>query len=62
MKPEIKLPEHGERSRKIGEKNRAIVREFFKNNPNSTYDDCKAATGLSLLTIGNHVKALKEGK
>ncbi len=62
MKEEIKLPEHGGRSREIGEKNREAVRKFFKQNPDSTYEDCKMETGLSLLTIGNHVKAIRAEK
>ena len=48
----------GEHRIKLGEKNRAAVKQFFKDNPGSTKTECSEALGLSRNTVNEHVKAI----
>jgi len=56
-----KPKDHGGPGRAIGDANRARVFKFFVENPCHTQTECAAATGLSLLAVGRHVKSIREG-
>lgn len=60
----IKYSEQRGKSRVlVGLKNREKVREWFLKNNNSTQRACCESTGLSKLTVSQHLKAiLNEGK
>lgn len=56
------ISEHrGRHMVKLSKKNLEKVRDFFKENPDAMMKDCEEATGLSPLTVRNHVKAIKKG-
>lgn len=42
--------------------NRALIKKWFKDNPNSTITDCSRGTGISRVTVHKHIKDIKQGK
>jgi DNA-binding transcriptional regulator LsrR (DeoR family) len=51
----------GEFMKKHGDINRARVWHFFQKNPFSNQKECAKILGLSRLTVGSHLKAIRAG-
>lgn len=52
----------GEFKKEVSRKNREIIREWLKKNPDGTLTACKDATGFSYATVRRHVDAIKNEK
>lgn len=53
----------GQHSKRIAAKNKKKVELWFHKNPGTTKKECQDATGLSALTVRQHINALiKEGR
>ena len=52
----------GEFKKEVSRKNREIIREWLKKNPEGTFTDCKKATGFSHITVKKHIDAIEQEK
>lgn len=50
----------GEFKKEVSRKNREIIREWLKENPDGTLTACKNATGFSYVTVKKHIDAIKQ--
>jgi len=50
----------GEFKKEVSRKNREIIREWLKKNPDGTLTACKDATGFSYVTVKKHIDAIKQ--
>lgn len=46
----------------VSAENRENVIWYFQNNPSATLKDAAEELGLSVKTVGNHIKAYEAGK
>jgi len=48
----------GDHSKKVAQKNRIIIKEFFDKNKEATMIECTRATGFAFRTIERHLAAI----
>ncbi|MCP3941082.1 MAG: winged helix-turn-helix transcriptional regulator [Desulfobacteraceae bacterium] len=48
----------GMHGKEIGDKNRAKIIKWMKENPNKTQKEISEGTGFSVLTVSRHLKVL----
>ena len=57
----MKFPDNrGAASRALAIKNKLAIADFFKENPDALQKEAAAATGLSIVTVENHVRDMKK--
>lgn len=58
---ELKIKDgRGENMRSLRDSNRELIVNWFIDNPDSTQKECAEGLGLSLVTVWNHLKAIRE--